>query len=178
MKYEVYKTSFAKEIKQLIIDVFSESEGNEEGELIGNLAFELQDTTNSVDLFGFIARADQKIIGSIFFTRINFEHSINAFILSPVAIATEYQRQGIGQKLIKFGIEALKCHGVELLLTYGDPNFYSKVGFSHISESIIKAPLKLTYPHGWLAQSLVGDVVQPISGESRCVEALNNQKYW
>jgi len=33
------------------------------------------------------------------------------------------------------------------------------VGFQQISEDIVKAPLKLTQPEGWLAQSLQSDVI-------------------
>jgi len=36
----------------------------------------------------------------------------------------------------------------------------------------------LTYPEGWLAQSLLSDEIQPILGNSHCVEALNKAEYW
>ena len=64
------------------------------------------------------------------------------------------------------------------LFTYGDPNYYSKVGFKPITEKLIKAPLKLSYPEGWLAQSLVSDEIQPITGNSYCVEAFNKPRIW
>jgi len=67
---------------------------------------------------------------------------------------------------------------VELIFTYGDPKFYSKVGFNLISEKLVKAPLKLTYPEGWLGQSLVSDNIEAISGHSYCVEAFNKPEYW
>ena len=178
MNFEKYESSSAHEVKKLFTSVFTDSEGQAEGELIGDLAFELQETTEPKDIFGFIARDGKILIGCIFFTRLEFENQISAFILSPVAVATQYQKQGIGQKLIKFGINYLKKNNVKLLFTYGDPDFYSKVGFKYIPESIAKAPLKLTYPEGWLAQSLVSENIEPISGNSTCVSALNSQQYW
>jgi len=178
MNFEKYEFSSAHEVKKLFTGVFADSEGQAEGELIGNLVFELQETTEPKDIFGFIARNGKILIGCIFFTRLKFENQINAFILSPVAVATRYQKQGVGQELIKFGINSLKKNNVELLFTYGDPNYYSKVGFKYISESIAKAPLILTYPEGWLAQSLVSKDIEPISGNSTCVSALNSQQYW
>jgi len=178
MNFEIYESNSPQGIKELFSSVFTNSEGQAEGELIGNLVLDLQETTDPKDLFSFIAKDGVNIIGCIFFTRLQFDVQISAFILSPVAVATQYQNQGIGQKLIKFGINHLKENNVELLFTYGDPNYYSKVGFKYISEKIIKAPLKLTYPEGWLAQSLVSDHIETISGNSTCVSALSNQQYW
>ncbi len=137
-------------------------------------------TTKDSDFHGFVAiNDDEKIIGSVFFTRISFNKSdINAFILSPMAIQTNSQGNGIGQKLINFGLEILKENKVELVFTYGDPNFYSKVGFKQITEKLVKAPFKLSFPEGWLCQSLSSDKIKPISGKSSCVEALNKPDLW
>ena len=107
-----------------------------------------------------------------------FERDVSAFIMSPVAIHTDHQGKGLGQKLISFGIKHLKENGVELLLTYGNPAYYSKVGFSPINEEIVRAPVELSLPFGWLGQSLVSEDIQPIKGRSRCVSALNDPGYW
>ena len=80
--------------------------------------------------------------------------------------------------MINFGINQLKENAVRLIFTYGDCNFYSKVGFSLITEKIAKAPFKLSYPEGWLAQSLVSDEIEPIAGESYCVKELRKAEYW
>ncbi|QMU56914.1 MAG: hypothetical protein GKR98_01030 [Boseongicola sp.] len=37
---------------------------------------------------------------------------------------------------------------------YGVINFYAKIGFPRITEGIAQAPLPLSYPKGWLGQSL------------------------
>lgn len=178
MELLTYKSSNIEEIRQLFIKVFSDSEGKAEGELIGDLTYDIMTSTDTRDIYGFIAIENIQIIGSIFFTRLTFENEINAFILSPVAIHTSYQGKGIGQKLINFGIQHLKENEVKIIFTYGDPAFYSKVGFKTISEKIVKAPLKMTQPEGWLAQSLINEEIKVIKGNSYCVEALNKTKYW
>lgn len=178
MKFEVADISRADELKRLFTSVFSKSEGQSEGILIGNLAYELMTETDESDLFAFVAVGHKKIIGCIIFSRLIFESDISAFILAPVAIQTEYQGMGIGQRLINFGIERLKEEGVELVTTYGDPGFYSKVGFRPVSAESIKPPFKLGLPEGWLGQSLVSDSVEPISGNAMCVKALNKPEYW
>ena len=178
MKISPYSPNNIEEVKELFTKVFSDSEGESEGLVIGNLTYNLMTGTDTKDLLGFVAVENKKIIGSIFFTRLTFENDIHAFILSPVGVDTNHQGKGIAQKLINFGIHHLKEKGVELVFTYGDPKFYSKVGFSPISEELVKAPLKLSYPEGWLGQSLVNDEIEPITGDSYCVEALNKQEYW
>ncbi len=178
MKYSTYNPSNIEEIKQLFTKTFSDSEGKSEGMLIGDLSYDLLTSTDDHDLYCFVATENKQIIGSIIFSRLMFESEINAFLLSPVAISTSYQGKGMGQKLINFGINRLKENGVELAFTYGDPDFYSKVGFSIIAEKIVKSPLKLTYPEGWLGQSLVSDKIKPITGNSFCVEALNKPDLW
>ncbi len=178
MKYSEYNPSKIEEINHLFIKTFSDSEGESEGLVIGELTNNFMTSTDVNDFCCFVATNNNEIIGGVFFSRLTFESGVKAYILSPMAILTEYQGKGIGQKLISFGLNALKKNGVELAVTYGDPNFYSKVGFSVISEEIVKAPLKLSYPEGWLGQSLVSDRIDPITDKSYCVEALNKPDLW
>jgi len=178
MNYSPYCFSDVDKVTQLFMKTFSDSEGPAEGEMIGRLAKDLGNTTDKNDLYGFVARDDNEIVGSIFFSRVKFESGINCFILAPVAVRTDLQGRGIGQKLIKYGIDVLSKGGVELVLTYGDPAFYSKVGFRAVTEAMIPAPMTLQRPEGWLAQSLTGKDIQLITGQSSCVEALNKPEYW
>ncbi|MGF1757151.1 N-acetyltransferase [Photobacterium sagamiensis] len=178
MKFSISQKKQEAEITRLFRDTFSDSEGVEEGKMIGSLANDLMTMTDNNDLVIFVAMDEEKLIGSVIFTTFSLEDKTKAFLLSPMAISTSYQGNGIGQALIQHGLNTLKEQGVELLVTYGDPSFYSKVGFQQISEDVIKAPLKLSYPHGWLGQSLTSDEISPIQGASECVEALNKQEYW
>lgn len=158
--------------------VFSDSEGAEEGKILKQLVCDLLQTTPNEDLIVFVAKEKEEIIGSIIFSKVTFGSFKNAFILSPVAIATSHQKQGIGQQLINEGKKYLKEQNVELLLTYGDPNYYAKVGFKAIKEEQIKAPYALSFPHGWLAQSLNNNALPIIKEKPQCVLALSHQHYW
>lgn len=178
MKPQPFKKSDKLEVIQLFTKVFSDSEGQSEGELIGDLVLNLIDKTAPQDIFGYVAVEKDQIIGCIFFTRLSFESPVKTFILAPVAIHTDHQGQGIGQKLINFGISQIKEKGIELIFTYGDPNYYSKVGFESITEDIAKAPFELSQPEGWLCQSLIKSKVEPLPGKPRCVEAFNKPAYW
>ena len=178
MKLAAYRSSDKTEIQQLYVEAFSHAENPSEGALIGNLVLDMIDNTHPRDIYGFVAIEHEKIVGCIFFTRLSFESSIDAFILSPVAIQTRCQGEGIGQALINFGIRRLKSDGVNLAFTYGDPAFYSKVGFERITEDVANAPVKMSQPEGWLCQALDGGGIRSIPGRSRCVDALNKAEYW
>lgn len=165
-------------IVDLFTSVFADAEGAAEGSLIGQLAKDLFEKTDEQDLFNFVADDDGKIIGSIFFSRLHFENGTGAFILSPVAVHSDYQGKGTGQALINYGLGEIRDRGVSVVLTYGDPMFYNKTGFRQISHETIKAPFELSQSEGWLGQSLVGDSIETLSGSCKCVEALGNPVYW
>ena len=178
MKLSNFQSHEPEEIILLFEKTFSDSEGATEGKFIGKLVRKLIGTTDEKDIFGFCTVNNGTLIGSIFFGRLFLPTEINAFMLSPVAVPTVYQRKGIGQSLINYGLEQLKTEGVELVVTYGDPNYYNKVGFQAISEDILAPPYELTCPKGWQAQSLVSTPISPIQGKSQCVKAFRNQEYW
>ncbi len=178
MKLSAFDSTISQEIIDLFENTFSDSEGADEGQLIGALVDKLISTTDQNDLLGFVASKNSTIIGCIFFSRFFLPNDKTAFILSPVSVSTDHQRKGVGQQLINYGIEQLRLKNIDLLFTYGDPNYYSKVGFQPISEDIVKAPLILSHPEGWLAQSLDGNSIEVIYGAGQCVEALSDQKYW
>ena len=178
MKLTAYSPDQSQEVIKLFSDVFSDSEGEEEGRVIGQLVTELIGTTDSNDLLGYISTSDGRIVACIFFSRLTLRSGKIAFILSPVAVASQLQGKGLGQQLINFGLQQLRSQDVELVFTYGDPGFYSKVGFVKIGEDVVKAPKKLTYPDGWLAQTLKDEGITSEVGVAECVGALNKQKYW
>ncbi len=168
----------SEDIVRLFISVFADSEGESEGAVIGKLAEDLFEKTDACDLFNFVADDDGQIVGSIFFSRLRFEDSRDAFILAPVAVHSDRQGKGIGQALISHGLRVLTNQGVSAVLTYGDPAFYQKVGFHQISHATVKAPFELSQPEGWLGQCLDNEPIEALSGSCKCVEAFNDPAYW
>ncbi|MCB1788614.1 MAG: N-acetyltransferase [Gammaproteobacteria bacterium] len=178
MKFRQGAKNDSKAIAQLFASVFTDSDGDDEGLLISQLAAGLFESTDEQDLYNFVAVDVGRIVGSIFFSRVTVEHGLDAFILAPVAVLSDRQGEGIGQGLINHGLGELRRRGVSLVLTYGDPRFYRKVGFHHVSPEILKPPFELTQPEGWLGQSLVDDPIEAFSGRLTCVEALSSPVYW
>lgn len=166
------------ELVELFRASFAESEGEEEGALIAQLVRKLFETPAD-DLFVFTAQANGTLLGGIVFSRLRYElDKRTVFVLGPVAVAPGHQRKGVGQKMITEGLDKLRGSSVDIAMTYGDPAYYSKVGFRPISETEAPAPFALQHPEGWLAQSLTGQAIGRLAGRSHCVEALNDPVFW
>ena len=169
----------AATIAELFRSTFADSEGPEEGALIGALTRRLIEETPAGDLRVFTAWEDGAIVGGIFFTRLTYDGDRRTvFMMAPVAVATAHQGKGIGQRLINLGLARLKREGVDIAVTYGDPAFYSRVGFQPVSEANLPAPQPLQHPQGWIAQSLTDAPLTPLQGPARCVASFDNPALW
>ena len=173
MEIRTYSPQESQQIASLFRSAFADAEGEAEGESI-----DMMSTTESNDLYGFVAAVGGALVGAIFFTRMRFDTNMSVFILSPVAVRPDQQGTGIGSALIKHGLDELREAGVDYAITYGDPDYYSRVGFHPISRDKIAPPLTLSQPEGWLGQSLSGEHIESIPGRSTCVTALDNPAYW
>jgi predicted N-acetyltransferase YhbS len=67
---------------------------------------------------------------------------------------------------------------VDVVVTYGDPSYYTKSGFHVITEDQIAAPYKLQFPEGWLAQSLNGKPLPNLPEPCRCVAEFDDPQFW
>lgn len=178
MKLSLFSESKKQEVIDLFRSVFSEAESEDEGQVIASFVSKLIATTEPQDLIGCVAQENESIVGCVFFSRFIVPSNQVAYILSPAAVATDFQGTGIGQQLIRYGLDHLRSLNVNLAFTYGDPAYYCKTGFEQITENIVKAPCTLSQPVGWLAQSLDGSPINKMSGATHCVEALNDPSLW
>ena len=169
----------AEKIVDLFEATFTASEGAEEGALIGDLVRRLIAQTPAEALRVFSAWKDGALVGGILFSRLAYEGDPRTvFMMAPVAVATDHQGKGVGQRLIAHGLDALKQEGVDIAVTYGDPAFYGRVGFTHAAEADLPAPHPLGQPEGWIAQSLTEVPLTLVSGPVRCVAAFNDPALW
>jgi len=179
MKITTGSSGREKALIDLFSATFTASEGPDEGELVGNLVRDLLADTPTGDIRVFCAEDEGNLIGAAIFTRLTYpEDAYVVFLLSPMAVASDRQRQGVGQALLSNALNALRCEGVQVAITYGDPKYYGRLGFVLISEDQARAPLPLSFPHGWIGQSLTGEQMPHIQGPSICVRALNRSDVW
>lgn len=168
----------AGELEQLFTAAFGHSEGADEGVLIGRLVASLSAGIDDLEIRCFGAIENERLVGAIFFTRLHFADGDPIYMLAPVAVAIEHQQSGIGKALIRHGLTEIARQGAMAAVTYGDPSYYANVGFRPLSEGVLKAPLTLSMPQGWLGQSLTDEPIQARTERPVCVHAFRDPAYW
>ncbi len=106
----------------------------------------------------FVAKVDGVIVGSIMYTKSKLigdsgeEKSIVSF--GPLCVHPDFQRKGIGSRLISHTFALLKKRGVEGVVILGDPHNYVKHGFKNGKDVNVSA-IDGTFPYGLLAIELI-----------------------
>jgi putative acetyltransferase len=70
----------------------------------------------------------ERIVGHIMFSAARVG-DVSGAALGPMAVAPEYQRQGIGARLVETGCERLARAGIPFIVVVGHPAFYPRFGF-------------------------------------------------
>lgn len=117
---------------ELIEQVFTESENEEEGKLVRRLTEEIRSKRFYCPILEIIALDDEKnVIGYAQFSRFHLEgkYEDELLLLSPVAVKTCYQRQHISKDMIEYGFEKARELGFKAVLVEGNPLNYRPRGF-------------------------------------------------
>ncbi len=112
---------------------------------INNKAFGQPEEGNIIDkirasgsqILSLVAEIDQKIVGHIFYSEAEIEHDNERIIgmgLAPMAVLPEYQKQGVGKKLINESISILKKKPIAFIIVLGHEDYYPKFGFDKASK--------------------------------------------
>ena len=171
---------FQKTDLDSILTVIETAFSDEENKVIMNLVQELHQETSSPSIKSLVAEVDNEMIGYISFSPIflKSDSSISGYILAPLAISPEHQKQGIGSSLIKSGIDILTQDGAGVLLVYGDPAFYGRFGFNEEIGRTFTPPYPMEYPFGWTGMMLNGTTAPEEPIQFECITALSKPDLW
>lgn len=123
--YNVIKTAFEKA---------EHNDGNEQ-----DLVIALRKSNSFIPELALVAVYENKIIGYVLFTKIKIGDSTE-LALAPLAVLPEYQRKGVGMRLITEGHRIAKQLNYNYSVVLGSNKYYSKSGYIPASKYNIKAP--------------------------------------
>ena len=84
-----------------------------------------------------VAEDEDLITGHIAFSPVTINGNNGGLGLAPVAVLPEHQRQGIGEQLIRAGIEKATELGVGYLVVLGHRDYYPRFGFKVASDWLL-----------------------------------------
>ncbi|UCE79592.1 MAG: N-acetyltransferase [Nitrospiraceae bacterium] len=120
MRIRKEKETDRDQITQLHYQVFNEPE---EGTIVDNLR------KNNNLTISLVYEIDGNIVGHIAYSPVYKEQEIIGLGLAPIAVLPEYQNQGIGSALIRYGNSVALSIGYKKIFVLGLPDYYSRFGF-------------------------------------------------
>lgn len=97
------------------------------------LVEQLRQLANFQSQLSFVATHQGQVIAHLLFTDLMVEsdHPLHLSALAPIAVLPDYQNQGIGKKLIRYGLSIMKFMEYDGIILIGDPSYYRQFGFKH-----------------------------------------------
>jgi putative acetyltransferase len=160
--------------------IYSSAFPKGESEIVAKLAIDLLFENTTPQTISLVAEADDSIVGHVAFSPVGIDNNENfqAYILAPLAVQPDYQKNRIGSKLIEYGMQELSALGVNVVLVYGDPKYYGRFGFSADAAHQYTTPYKLQYPFGWQAIVLNECAIEKSPVAITCVTSLCDPNLW
>lgn len=132
------------EVEKVVEESFKTAEFSDKDE--HNLVRRLRNSNEFIKELSLIAEEENKILGHVLLTKalINGEDtSFEALALAPLAVLPEYQKSGIGKKLMNKAIERARELGYKSIVVLGHEKYYPKFGFEKASKYGVKAPFEV-----------------------------------
>ncbi len=126
-------------IEQLVLRSFAEHTGYSDGTGEVALINEIRSSRYYRPEISFVALLKGEIVGHFLFSAFPLSPTPTggydadkapAFVLlGPVTVHADHYRQGIGETMLRLGLEAVKAQDYKGILVEGDFNFYNRLGF-------------------------------------------------
>ncbi|NEP76945.1 MAG: N-acetyltransferase [Okeania sp. SIO3B3] len=133
-------------------------------------------------IISLLAFQENRAVGHIMFSRATLETNapLSISILGPLAVMPDVQRQGIGGKLIKNGLDILSTSGVDLVFVLGHPTYYPRFGFKPAGNLGFEPSYPIVEKNvgAWMVQELRPGIIGNFSGKIICADSLDDPKYW
>ncbi|HEU5469768.1 MAG TPA: N-acetyltransferase [Actinophytocola sp.] len=112
-------------VREVVTDSFQDP-------VVGDLVVTLQNTSAGAAELFYVADLDGEIVGATMLTRSWLDapqRLVEVLVLSPVAVHSAHQRQGVGSALIRHALTQAARTVFPLVFLEGNPAFYVRYGF-------------------------------------------------
>ena len=154
---------------ELVEQVFTEHENADEGKLVRRLVEEIRSKKYYLPELELLMLEDGEVVGYVMFSRFHIEgkYTDRLVILTPAAVKTSLQRQGISRELITYGLRKAADMGFTAALVEGNPANYRARGFQTSANHGIVAGPNIHLPHVdcLMVTELVPGGLEGITGE-------------
>ena len=153
--------------------------GAAEGDGIGQLVLDLFDDPGAQPCLSLVAEDAGRIVAHVLFTPVQIEGAdiSGGYIMAPLAVSPDYQKQGLGTALINNGVATLADDHAPFVLVYGSPDYYSRTGFR--AGHGLNPPHTLSYPaEAWMVRELQPDILAGVEGTVTCANPLQAPEHW
>ena len=78
-----------------------------------------------------VATIEDRVVGHILFTPVTIDPPATVRVagLAPMSVRPMYQRQGVGSRLVRAGLEGCRQRGYTAVVVVGHPEYYPRFGF-------------------------------------------------
>jgi len=148
--------------------------------MVSRLAVDLLSEETTPQTISLVSEADGAVVGHVAFSPVSIDDGehLQGYILAPLAVRPDHQRRRIGSSLVESGMLQLSGMGVDVVLVYGDPEYYGRFGFTVDAAERYVPPYGLQYPFGWQGLALSERGIPESSVEIACVASLRDPALW
>jgi putative acetyltransferase len=97
-----------------------------------------------------VATVGERVVGHVMLSACRLDalpRLVDVLSLSPLGVLPEFQRQGIGTRLVADALAGADGRGIPLVFLEGSPHYYGKRGFADATKLGFRPPT-LRYPPG------------------------------
>jgi predicted N-acetyltransferase YhbS len=125
-------------------------------------AYRLREGVAAAKGLSFVAEAGGEAVATVRFWPIAVGGA-KSLLLGPLAVHPKIRSKGIGQALMKKGLEEAKKKGFETVILVGDEAYYRRAGFTRLKPGQVKFPGPVD-PERILGVELVPGALAKLSG--------------
>ena len=121
-----------------------------DGDRVPTLVDALRAAQTSLAPLSLVATVDERVVGHVMLSACRLDalpKLVDVLSLSPLGVLPQFQRRGIGTRLVACALAEADRQGIPLVFLEGSPHYYGKRGFSDATKAGFRPPT-LRYPPG------------------------------